>query len=296
MRLLDVLHPRNIIAPLPAESLRGAVLVLVQRLVETGAIVRPDRLERLINDDRVHGVVHVGDRVLLPHLRTDAVDRLVVAIGVSDQPLTTQVSQEDARARVVILVLAPTEAAGSYLQVVAALARALRDEETVEALNSAGSPEDVLGIPQLRDLTVHPVLTVRDVMTTQPFRVYPDTPVRELLDLMGRHQLRGVPVVGEKREVLGVISEGEILRHLLPVIGRVGSGEPRSASGGADLYETPVREIMTRSVMCISEDQTLAEVVSTMINKNVERLPVVQEGRLTGLLTRADVMRKLFAD
>jgi CBS domain-containing protein len=48
--------------------------------------------------------------------------------------------------------------------------------------------------------------------------------------------------------------------------------------------------------MCISEDQTLAEVVSTMINKNVERLPVVQEGRLTGLLTRADVMRKLFAD
>jgi CBS domain-containing protein len=47
--------------------------------------------------------------------------------------------------------------------------------------------------------------------------------------------------------------------------------------------------------MCISEDQTISEVVSTMINKDVERLPVVQEGKLTGFLTRADVLRKLFS-
>lgn len=294
MRLLDVLQPRNIIAPLPAETLRGAVLVLMQRLVETGAIVRPDRLERLINDERVQRLVQVGERVLLPHVRTDAVDRLIVAIGVSEQPLSTQVGEEGS-ARVVILVLAPPEAVSQYLQVVAALARALRDEATVEALNAARSSYEVLAIPQLRELTVQPVLTVRDVMTTQTFRVYPDTPVREILDLMGRHQLKGVPVVGEKREVLGVVSEGDILRHLLPVIGRAGGGDPPADPGDTDLYDTPVREIMSRSVMCISEDQPLSEVVSTMINKNVERLPVVQEGKLTGLLTRADVMRKLFS-
>ena len=46
--------------------------------------------------------------------------------------------------------------------------------------------------------------------------------------------------------------------------------------------------------MCISEDQGLAEVVSIMINKDVERIPVVSEGKLTGFLTRGDILRKLF--
>jgi CBS domain-containing protein len=51
---------------------------------------------------------------------------------------------------------------------------------------------------------------------------------------------------------------------------------------------------MSRSVMCISEDQGLAEVATIMVNKDVERLPVVSEGRLTGFLTRGDIIRKLF--
>ena len=55
-----------------------------------------------------------------------------------------------------------------------------------------------------------------------------------------------------------------------------------------------VRDIMSRSVMCISEDQGLAEVASVMVNKDVERLPVVHEGKLTGFLTRGDILRKLF--
>ncbi len=46
--------------------------------------------------------------------------------------------------------------------------------------------------------------------------------------------------------------------------------------------------------MCISEDQALQEVASLMVNKDVERIPVVNEGKLTGFLTRGDILRKLF--
>ena len=51
---------------------------------------------------------------------------------------------------------------------------------------------------------------------------------------------------------------------------------------------------MSRSVLCISEDQGLAEIVTLMVNKDVERMPVVTEGRLVGFLTRGDVLRKLY--
>jgi CBS domain-containing protein len=295
MRLTEVLKPEHILAPLPADTFRGAVGVLVQRLVETGAVVRPELLDRLATEERIRDVVHVGDRVLLPHVRTDAVDRLVVAIGISPVPLRMRTGAEAGEARMVVLVLAPPAAANHYLQIVAALARVLRSDAIAERIAAAGSPEEVLAIPELAELVVQPRLTVRDVMTQRVFRVYPDTPAGELLELMSRHDLRAVPVVGEKREVLGMVSDRDLLRHLLPNVLRAGAGERGDAAGDERApMDVAVREFMSRSVMCISEDQALAEVVSTMINKDVERLPVVNEGRLTGFLTRGDVLRKLF--
>lgn len=293
---MDVLRPEHVIAPLATDTLRGAMMTLIQRLQATGAIARPDRLEKVLADERIRDVVHVGDRVLLPHLRTDAVDRLVVAIGIAERPLQMHPAAERGEEQVVVLVLAPFEAANHYLQMVAALARVLRQEGTVGKLVNARSPQEVLDLSELRELTVQPRLAVRDVMTPRVYRVFPDTPLREVLDLMGRHQLKAVPVVGEKREVLGVVTDRDVLRHLLPAIGRAGGGD--KAGPGPDdrsLYATQVREIMSRSVMCVSEDQPLSEVVSTMINKDVERLPVVHEGCLTGFLSRADVLKKLFS-
>lgn len=294
MRLLEVLRPEHIIVPLATDTLRGAVMALVQRLVETGTIARPDLLERLMSDERIRDVVHVGDRVLLPHSRTEAVEKLAVAIGVATKPLQLGPATDRGREQVVVLILAPPDSSNQYLQMVAALARTLRDDTVVDQITSARTPEEVLEIAQIRDLTVQPRLTVRDVMTQRVHRVFPDSRVGEVIELMGRYQLKAIPVVGDKREVLGVVSDRDLLRHLMPAIGRAG-GEDRSGEGQEALYATPVREIMSRSVMCISEEQGLSEVVSTMINKDVERLPVVHEGRLTGFITRSDILRKLFS-
>jgi CBS domain-containing protein len=294
MRLMEVLSPEHVAIPLVAGSLRGAMGELVERLVESGAVQQPERLERLTTEERIRDVVHVGDRVLLPHMRTDAVERLVVAIGVAQEPLRVTADAANGAERVVVLVLAPPAATNRYLQMVASLARALRQEGVIDALVAARSAQEVLEIPALRDLVVQPRLTVRDIMTQRVFRVYPDTPVSELLDLLSRHELKSVPVVNEKREVLGIVTDRDLLRHMLPITGRVAASGGEDAESNSALLAMPVREIMSRSVMCISEDQSLADVVSVMVNKNVDRLPVVAEGKLTGYLTRGDVLRKLF--
>lgn len=278
------------LAPLDVDTVHAAVAALAARLRETGHVPRPERLEGLFAENRIRDVIHVGDRVLLPHLRTDAVDRLVVALGVAPRPLS--VGRRDARgAQVVVLVLAPPAANDLYLQTVAALARALRLDDTVDRLASARTPDEVLAIPEIRDLAIQPRLLVRDVMSPRVFRVSPDTPVRELLELASTHRLRAVPVVGEDREVLGMVTDRDLLRHLLPLALRPGDGPPQGAASPDGLT---VRDIMSRSVMCISEDQGLAEVAGVMVNKDVERLPVVHEGKLTGFLTRGDILRKLF--
>lgn len=295
MRLTEVLRREHVLAPLPVETFRAAVAALVQRLVETGAVQRPEKLDRLTSEERIRDVVHVGDRVLLPHLRSEAVDRLVVAVGVTPEPLRSALGAQEGREQVIVLVLAPPSAANHYLQVVAALARALRDDAVVDRLIAAGSPDELLAIPDIGELVVQPRLTVRDIMTQRVFRVFPDTPVRELLELMSRNEIKAVPVVNEKREVLGVVTDRDLLRHLLPNTVRAGPGDrPEQRVEEKGLLEVPIREIMSRSVLCISEDQGLAEIVSLMVNKDVERMPVVTEGRLVGFLTRGDVLRKLY--
>ncbi len=122
--------------------------------------------------------------------------------------------------------------------------------------------------------------------------VSPEMPVREAVDLMVRHRVRAIPVVGAKREVLGIVTEWDIMRALLPQIPRAGGEAEAAAKAG--VQHLRIRDIMTRSVLCISEDLGVDEVASMMINKDVEQFPVVSEGKLAGFLTRGDIIRKLF--
>ncbi|HEV7591473.1 MAG TPA: CBS domain-containing protein [Longimicrobium sp.] len=283
-----MLRPEHVVVPLPADTVQAAVSALAQRLIDGGAVDQPERLARLLAESRVRDLVHVGDRVLLPHVRTDAVSRLVVALGVSPTPLMVP-GVDDAAAQIVVLVLAPPSATGLYLQTVASLARVLRDDAVVDAMVAARTPEEVLALPEMREITIQPRLTVRDVMTERVYRVGPDASVREVLDMVAERRLRAVPVVDEDRGVLGMVTDRDLLRFFLPVVQKTTGESP------ASLKDTKVREVMSRSVICVSEDQALAEVMSIMVTKDLERLPVVNEGRLTGFLTRGDILRKLFA-
>jgi CBS domain-containing protein/mannitol/fructose-specific phosphotransferase system IIA component (Ntr-type) len=289
VRLAEILRPANVVAPLPADTVQAAVSVLAQRLMDGGEVADPERLARLFAEGRIRDTVHVGGRVILPHLRTEAVERLVVALGVTPVPLNDGPGGEDQGAQVVVLVLAPPSATGLYLQTLAALARVMRNDHVVDAMVAATTAQEILSIPEVAAISIQPRLTVRDVMAPRVYRVGPDATVREVLDLIADHGFRAVPVVDEDRGVLGMVTDRDLMRFFLPVVQKTTGESPGS------LKDTPVREVMSRSVICVSEDQALTEVMSIMVAKDVERLPVVSEGKLTGFLTRGDILRKLFA-
>lgn len=291
MQLRDLLSRRHIIVPLRASSLREALTLMVQRLAESGVVEDPDALVRAVSQARLRDVVAVGDRVALPHYRTDTVDRLVVGLGVAPEPLAVQDTALESEPSVVVLILAPREAATLYLQTVSAMARLFRQPDVVDRIAAAESPDDILLLPEFREAKVQPELTVRDVMEHGMDSTGPDTPVRSAVDLMVRRRLRVLPVVGEKGEVLGMVSNGDVMRALLPQMPR--SSEETEEEAAAPRQLT-VRDIMSRSVLCISEDMSLTEAASMMINKDVEQFPVVSEGKLVGMLTREDIIRKLF--
>jgi CBS domain-containing protein len=133
-------------------------------------------------------------------------------------------------------------------------------------------------------------LLVESALESVKYRVYPDTPVSEVVDLMVRRGARAIPVVGEQYEVLGIITTGDALREVI----RDGSTE----ESGAEAGDGPrlARDVMTRAVLCVSETQPLADAARMMANRKVEQLPVVRDGELIGLITRDAILQAIHGE
>jgi CBS domain-containing protein len=127
-------------------------------------------------------------------------------------------------------------------------------------------------------------LLVEDALEAVDHRVRPDTPLADVVDLMVRLGIGAVPVVGDRSEVLGIVTSGDALGQLM---------HERSIPGTYPEEVLTARDVMTRSVLCVSEGQPLIEAAHMMLHKDVEQIPVAREGRLVGIVTRANVLRAL---
>lgn len=283
--LSQYLSADHIWVPLHARSYVDAIAEMVASLVRLGEIRDVQALKQTFA--RTRDVVSLGNGVVLPHVRTDAVDRLIVSLGIANQPLDTRDSALDEEPRVIALVIAPPEAATLYLQTVGALARFLEGPHVVERLHAAKSSRDITQIPEFGALKIEPELTVRDLMMHDVTTVSPNTLAREAVALMVSRKQRALPVVDTNGEVLGIVTEWDVMRALVPHIPRVQDEE--------EADDLAVREVMTRSVLCVPQEMGLEEAVNLMVNKKAEQFPVVREGVFAGLLTRSDIVRKLFA-
>jgi CBS domain-containing protein/mannitol/fructose-specific phosphotransferase system IIA component (Ntr-type) len=285
--LSQYLPADHIVVPLRSHTFRDAVVEMVGGLVKLGVIRDRAALDAALASASGRDVVAIGSQVALPHFRTEAVDHLIVSLGIAKEPLAPGDSGLAVPPRIVALVIAPPEAATLYLQTVAALARFFQAPDVIRRLHEATAPNDVVNIPELLELKIQPKLTVRALMMRNVTTVSPDSKARSAVDIMIRTRERALPVVGDAGEVLGIITEWDVLRALVPHIPRVGEE--------FDETDPSVREIMTRSVLCVPEEMGLEEAVNLMINKKVEHCPVVRDSAFVGMLTRADIIRKLFA-
>jgi len=141
-----------------------------------------------------------------------------------------------------------------------------------------------------------------DVMTTGVVTVAADTPVGEIVGLLLRHGISAVPVVDALGNVVGLVSEGDLLRRVeLGTEKRVGgwraffTGTARLAGDYVRSHGKVAGDIMTREVVCVGPGTTLDAVAGLMEEHRIRRVPVVQERRLVGIVSRKNLLRALAA-
>lgn len=141
-------------------------------------------------------------------------------------------------------------------------------------------------------------MRVADVMTLNIVTVRPSASVREVARILLDHRISAVPVVDEQDRPVGIVSEGDLLR-------RVETGTETKRSWWLDLLSDPedralrfVREhghtaeqVMSRELITTTEEADLAEVARLLEKHGIKRLPVLRDGRIVGVVSRADILR-----
>lgn len=137
-----------------------------------------------------------------------------------------------------------------------------------------------------------------DVMTRDVVTVTPQMAVADVVQLMLGHGISGVPVVDGERRVVGVISEGDLLRRAEMGTEKRRGGWATFFIGTERLAEEYVRshgavasDVMTRDVVCVQADTPLSDIADLMEDRHIKRVPVLAGEALVGLVSRSNLLR-----
>jgi CBS domain-containing protein len=127
---------------------------------------------------------------------------------------------------------------------------------------------------------------VKDWMTPDPIVVSPDTTLPEAHDLMAKHKIRRLLVVDAKKKLVGIVTRGDIR-----------GAEPSEATS-LSIFEInyllarlTVDKIMTTDVVAVGPNDPIGKAANLMIENKISGLPVVDDGKLVGIITESDIFR-----
>jgi CBS domain-containing protein len=141
-------------------------------------------------------------------------------------------------------------------------------------------------------------MRAHQIMTRSVYSVLPEATILEAANIMLQRHISGLPVVEAAGKLVGIVSEGDFIRRSEIGTQRkrgrwlkflLGAGE--SATEFVHEHGRKISEVMTRDPLTISEDTPLEEIVKTMENNGVKRLPVMRGDKLVGIVSRANLLQ-----
>jgi CBS domain-containing protein len=133
-------------------------------------------------------------------------------------------------------------------------------------------------------------MRAKDIMTSPVITVGADTSLKEVASILVGHEIGAVPVVSEGEELIGIVSEADLMQlettpdprsHILPVRRRPGR------------FPQTVGEVMTREVVAMNEEADVAQVARVMLERRLKVVPIVLGRDVVGIVSRRDVLKVL---
>jgi len=149
-------------------------------------------------------------------------------------------------------------------------------------------------------------MKVRDLMTPNPIQIAPETAVAEIARILIEHRINGVPVTDTEGRLLGIVTEGDLVHRAADE--RL---EPRESIWKENFYRSVFRrrtpepdkaegrtaeQVMTREVLTVAPDSNVTVAARLLADHNIKSLPVIENERLIGIISRFDLIKRLVSN
>ena len=125
------------------------------------------------------------------------------------------------------------------------------------------------------------MLKAKDVMTKKVITISPEATLADVVKLLEANGITGVPVVDADEKVIGIITEKDILNFVLTYSSKV--------------QITKIKEAMTKNVICFTSDTDIDKIALCFSKSDIRRVPIVDEGKLVGIISRKDLISSLIS-
>jgi CBS domain-containing protein len=150
------------------------------------------------------------------------------------------------------------------------------------------------------------MLKARDIMTKEVISVYPETEVVQAARLLLEHRINGLPVLDQEEHLIGIICQSDLISQQkkiplpsffilldsviqLPSIKNIEKELQKIAA-------IAVKDAMTPNPVTVDPDTALEDIATLMVKNNIHTLPVLDQGRLVGIIGKEDILRTLMSD
>jgi CBS domain-containing protein len=138
-----------------------------------------------------------------------------------------------------------------------------------------------------------------DIMSVNACSAGPDTPINEIARKLCDRNISAMPIVDRDGKVLGIVSEGDLLRRIelgtvkKPRWTDIFAGDAALARDYVKSHGRAAKDVMTHPAIVVEEDADIAEIANLLESHRIKRVPVVRDGRLVGIVSRSDIVRGL---
>jgi CBS domain-containing protein len=152
-------------------------------------------------------------------------------------------------------------------------------------------------------------MEISKIMNKDVMVLNPDDTLKEAVEFFAKNKIGGAPVIDKEKKLLGILSEIDIIKTLKEKTTKLSMIFPSSHSLGLtfqesieykeiqeafkDLGGVKVSEIMTKDIITAKPGQDIEDVAPNLLQDNVKRVPIVEEGKLVGIITRRDIIKGL---
>jgi CBS domain-containing protein len=132
-------------------------------------------------------------------------------------------------------------------------------------------------------------MLARDIMSSPVYTVRADSSIEDAAAMLAAHEITAAPVLDEADEVVGMISEADLLRNRVPADPAVHPW--RSAGGDGVARGGRVADVMTASAVTARPSDDVSDIAQTMLVRDIRSIPIIDDGDLVGIISRRDIMR-----